>query len=351
MFGPDLNVKGGISSVIKQYISEGIEKEISLIFIPTTVDGSPLVKIIFFMGSIGKSLLYLLKYKPDICHIHVSQRGSFYRKCIIALLCKIYGRVIIPHIHGSQFADFITKNSINRFLARFLLRQSKVVIVLHNEFKQFIQGFDSKVKTEVLYNPIEVPSATDTSSRDNLNILFLGRLSDRKGTFDLLEVINQERDFFTHSKALFSFCGDGELDRANDFVDNHDLHEVVRIIGWIDGTEKTEYLSSSAIYILPSYNEQMPMSILEAMSHKLPVISTHVAGIPEMVIDQHNGILVKPGDTQALSMALTDLINDKDKRIQMGNNGFNLVLKTFQSKIIVKGLVELYRRCLSTNPP
>ena len=94
--------------------------------------------------------------------------------------------------------------------------------------------------------------------------------------------------------------------------------------------------------VLPSYMEAMPMSILEAMAARLPVIATPVGGIPDLVRDGYNGFLVPPGDISALVLKLETLVRDQVLRETMGRRGQEIVNKEFGVEHYVKRLLALY---------
>ena len=93
---------------------------------------------------------------------------------------------------------------------------------------------------------------------------------------------------------------DGETERLLTYLADHKLETLVQFEGWVSGEKKHELLSSSDVYILPSYHEGLPISILEAMNYQLPVIATPVGGTAEAVQEGINGFLVTPGDKDAL---------------------------------------------------
>ena len=96
------------------------------------------------------------------------------------------------------------------------------------------------------------------------------------------------------------------------------------------------------IFILPSYNEGLPMSILEAMSYGLPVISTPVGGIPEIVKDGVNGYLIFPGDNEALAEKIELLAKNKELRLRMGQENYKLVSQKYNAGTIINQLKILY---------
>jgi glycosyltransferase involved in cell wall biosynthesis len=342
MFGPDLDVMGGITYVVREYIKAGLQNRVDLTFIPTTKDRSKSAKVFYFIMAITMTLKMLLQCHGDIYHLHVSQDGSFYRKLIILLLAKMFNRKVIVHIHGSQFEEFMTGALINRWLTKKMFVKADRVIVLSESWKSLVINFESNAKVVTVFNPIGKMRKCEKKKNSVLRVLFLGRLSKRKGTYDLLQVVKNGKDYFTQKKVKFIIAGDGDVDAVREFVKYHELKPLIDVPGWVYGDEKNRCLLDADIYVLPSYSEQMPMSILEAMASQLPIISTFVAGIPEMVKNGINGKLIKPGDLKGLSDALTELIENKDLRRLMGEESFTIVAEKFDSKVIVRQLVEVY---------
>ena len=111
-----------------------------------------------------------------------------------------------------------------------------------------------------------------------------------------------------HGKAKFIFGGDGETDKLKKIIEQESLGELIEFVGWVDGNQKIDLLNNSNVFILPSYNEGLPIAILEAMSYGLAIISTNVGGIPEIV--NQNGILINPGDKIKLTEAIFRYINN-----------------------------------------
>ena len=110
-------------------------------------------------------------------------------------------------------------------------------------------------------------------------------------------------------KAIFYIGGNGETEKLVELINSYSLENIVEFIGWVSKDKKTEYFNKSDGYILPSYNEGLPISILEAMSYELPIISTNVGGIPE-IVDSNNGALIEPGNKKQLKEAIFFAINN-----------------------------------------
>ena len=139
--------------------------------------------------------------------------------------------------------------------------------------------------------------------------------------------------------------GDGEIEKVQQYIRDNKLDNVAEYIGWISGEEKTKLLNEVDVFVLPSYNEGLPISILEAMSYNLPIISTKVGGIPEILKNEYNGYLINPGDLIALENAISALINNPSKRKLQGKRSGEIV-KSFLPEQVIRQLDYLYKELL-----
>jgi colanic acid/amylovoran biosynthesis glycosyltransferase len=142
----------------------------------------------------------------------------------------------------------------------------------------------------------------------NINLLFIGRLCEQKGPLVLMETLDKLRA--KNIPASVTFVGDGEL-RAEieSYAHKHELEKHIKITGWVDSTQIRDLLLSSDAMILPSFAEGLPVAIMEAMASKVPVVSTRIAGIPELVRDLDTGFIVSPGCSDELTRAIQALIS------------------------------------------
>lgn len=343
MLSPDLDVKGGISFVVREYYKAGLQNKIDLYFIPTHKDGSNLKKITVFLSSVIKFLSFIAKMRGMIVHFHTSQNGSFFRKFSIFCLAKLLGAKTIVHIHGSQFDIFMNKNIIFRVLTKVYFNCSDFIFVMSKNWVKIISEFSNNKKIHLVYNPASVFGQKKSRHDDFINVLFMGRLGKRKGIYDLLDCIIDNKEFFSSKNVKFILAGDGETSKVSEIVDKQQIAGLVEVPGWIADKEKQAYLERADILILPSYNEQMPMSILEAMGYSCSIIATNIAGIPDMVENGVNGFLFEPGDKNAMVEALKNLCSDAHLREKMGKKSLEIVNDKFESTKIINQLVQLYQ--------
>ncbi|MGM0877130.1 MAG: glycosyltransferase family 4 protein [Bacillota bacterium] len=342
--GSSLADKGGIVTVMQNINDSSISKEFRMDMVETYITGSVFKRLSIFVSGFFSYLLKLLFKRPDIIHIHMSYKGSFYRKSLFVLIAKLFNIPVIVHVHGSSFKDFYAGLSEGqKKYCRFILKKCDKLIVLSKEWYQYFSNLIPKDKVQVLYNGVTKSNFTLQKKNNDIPIaLFMGRLGQRKGTYDLIEAIKLLKE--KGIKGKFLLAGDGEVDAVNTLIEKYNLQEYVETLGWINGDQKKSLLETADILVLPSYNEGLPMAILEAMDYGLPIVSTPVGGIPEVIIDDKNGYLVNPGDVQNLAARLTDLIVNEELRYDMGQNNQRQIAEKYDLEVLLKDLSLLYKK-------
>lgn len=317
--GPDFkNHRGGIGEIIQSYAKEFEQFN----FIPTyKYHSKNILKSIYFCKQAFKFVYYLINNRRiKIIHIHFSSYGSFFRKSLIVLLSKAASKKVIFHCNGSEFQLFYKNSGLLKYYIRYILRISNMIVCVSPQWKTFFNSIVYLKKIDIVNNPV-APSYFNKilSHKETIQFLFLGRVGERKGIFDLLRSITLLSDNKKNYMRLI-VGGDGDISRLNETITNLKLQNVVFYKGWVTGKEKYDLLRTSDVYVLPSYNEGLPISILEAMSYGMPIISTPVGGIPEVVKDGENGFMNKPGDFLSLSNSLDRFISNQELLISFGKS-------------------------------
>jgi glycosyltransferase involved in cell wall biosynthesis len=340
---------GGMLSVIEGYRRDGVFDHWNIQFIPTHAIGSLSKKLWAFIKSFSHVFRLIVKGRIALMHCHVSMRGSVWRKSILATLGRSFGIPIILHLHGSETKQFY--NSLPTFAQRLMSQQltlATVVFVLSESWRSFVLEIAPKAHVIVLPNYVELPKLTTRPKNSSkINVLFLGLVGDRKGTYDLLEAFAAA---IKNVPELFlRIGGNGEIEKAEALIHQLGLEANVECLGWISGNAKTELLRDADIFVLPSYNEGLPVSLLEAMSWGIPVITTTVGGIPELIEDHVNGFLIAPGNISALQNLLEQLGRDPALCHLSGMAGRESIQKQYSKEVILPRLTSVYAEYVSGN--
>lgn len=273
------------------------------------------------------------KKKIDIAHIHMAQQGSFYRKSVLLLLVKKNCRVVL-HIHASQFDTFYSKNSFlaQRYI-RWILNKPNQVVALSEEWATFYKQL-TKVPVTVIENAVKMPVNSSYNSQAK-NIVAFGRLGERKGSYDILKIAKNIENKFPNVR--FCLYGDGDTAEIAAQIKEKTIGNVV-LGGWVKDAQKEKIMQDAVLHALPSYHEGLPMAILETMSYGIPNISTNVGGIPQVIKDNENGLLIEAGDTEQLESKIIGFLaneSQREKTLQCGtrNNKESFCYRSLPEKM------------------
>lgn len=332
--GPESD-KGGMGSVLSIYEKylPGAE------FISTYPARTESSKILYFIKSIVKIIkLFSFNSQIKIVHIHCASKGSFIRKSIICLISKLYNKKTIMHMHGGGFKNFY-HNGLNKYYINFILKISDKIICLSDEWNDFFKNIIEEKKIIVLGNPVEdFKNIMNLDENNNLiNMLFLGKICEEKGIYELIEYLFTNTHF-KENKIKLTIGGIGNIDKLESII-NDNIN--IKYVGWITKEEKLKYMSECNLLILPSHTEGLPISILEAMSAGKPIISTNVGGIPSIVKEKHNGWLLNVHELEKLGEIFTEIFNNNEIIREYGDNSYKESMK-FHPKDIIYKLEKTY---------
>lgn len=333
-------VQGGIAAVENAYAT--FYKPFNHIATAPVGINSNIRKLFQFCYALTKFLWFMLFHREiHIVHLHVASNASFWRKWIIINLAKAFRKKVVFHLHSGHFQDFY---SHHHWVVKKTLEKCDCVIALSDYWRQWIGSTFNCKKVVVINNVIETPKLARVP-HDGFVLLFLGQLVEAKGIYDLLDVIATHKAEFAGRLQLI-IGGNKNVEKLKRIITQYRLSNIVKFEGWVSGQKKSQMFNMADAFILPSYREGLPISILEAESYALPVISTQVGGIPEIVSDSYNGILFKPGDKVAMYEAIVRLMTDERLRMTMGTKS-GAVTKTHLSGYVENQLAELYSQLLS----
>lgn len=289
-----------------------------------------------------KILCLALIGKVDIVHLHTAERGSFFRKAFLVQTFNILGIKTVMHHHSAEFELFYTSLSERRKkYVRHILELTDLNIVLGEEFAQLLRNKASKAKVKVLYNAVGTYSY-NPYNKDARNILFLGVLCERKGVYNLLQAIKLLDPQIDKTIKLY-LCGDGEMEKVKQMIKELGISHRIAHLGWIVGEQKKLFMANAMVNVLPSYNEGLPMTILETMAYGIPNISTSIASIPRVLHNNENGFLVKPGDIDALAEVLKKIIENGSLREEFSQKSYQLITKSFSLDKNIEILKSYYK--------
>ena len=333
---------GGMAAVLLSY-EKHFEK---FRYIPTWRRGNiVLIAWYFFQAIVRCFLLLLFDWRIKIVHIHGSKKGSFYRKLVFIFMAKLFHKKVVYHQHAGEFQDYYDQSAHKKIIVNIINRCDKLVVLSQSWENFYLNIGVSKEKIDVLNNIVTPPDFVPARQSDGkLHLLYLGEIKNAKGTYDLLNVLKTNKEIFK-DKILLRVGGivvDGDF---NAIISEKDLSPFIQYEGWVSGSKKTECLEWADVFILPSYYEGLPISILEAMSYSQPVIATNVGGIPEFLRSHENGILIEPGNLEQIKNAILYFVENPEKISEYGKKACKAVQPFFPDKVFEK-LNAIYQELL-----
>jgi glycosyltransferase involved in cell wall biosynthesis len=277
---------------------------------------------------------------PRVVHYSVSHTPTgLARDLLFLATLHASGRRVIGHLHvvpeGSR-GRLRALRTLDRFVDRWVTLAPSSVRALRQ----------LGIEATWIANPIRVvlnghrPGPLDGP----LRLLFVGRYGERKGCSELIAALAQARRSGTDATLRFvgreEYAGEEGVLRHD--VDAHEVRDAVEFAGMKDGEALAACYAEAQVLCLPSRREGVPLVLLEAMSFGLPVIATPVGGIPDFVSPEENGLLVPPGDVDALAGAISTLAADPALRARLGAAGRERVLEQGRDEMIAARWRELY---------
>lgn len=342
----DKNGQGGIATVLNVYDSEGFFNDTNseLLASHSTNTGFGMAGQLFnYLLCIIKLVAKLIIYDVGVVHIHMASRGSYARKSKLIKLIKYFNTKVILHLHGAEFRDFYKNECCESKKAQIRSTFNSVdkVIVLSTQWLDWLDTIlDDPKKGIVVYNAVP-KLELEKEKTNNFNFVFLGRLGERKGVSDLIHAFKYVVKDHPNSRLLLG--GDGEIKKYQTMVNELEISEYVDLLGWVAGDIKMNTLKKADAYVLPSYNEGFPMGVLEAMSCNIPVIASTAGGIPDAITNNIDGLLIDPGDVEALKIAMNRLIEFPIETKRMENAAKEKFLNNFSPSVIIPKLKCIYK--------
>ena len=360
MVGP--NSLGGASALIRTLVL-ALEQQADLKYLPT-VERRPLKEsgkltvqnMALAISQYARFLCAVLRFRPHIVHLHTSQGLGWLKDSLFIVMGKACRCRVVLHVHAADFGVLYDQSPrLMQWYSRKTMGLADAVIAVSEEWGRRLAHIVPADRVFTFKNCTAVdalPPHFAERSEDVAKALFLGSVGPRKGVLDLLEAMSRLKSsgIPMHLWVAGNEESEGDLLRARARLEELHLEDVCQLLGYVRGERKAQLLSEASLFALPSYQEGLPIAILEAMAAGLAIVATPVGGIPEVVRDGFNGFLVTPGDVDALAGKLTVLANDRPLCEVMGRRSREIVEQELNVKPYVKRLVTLYESLLGAKP-
>jgi glycosyltransferase involved in cell wall biosynthesis len=302
------------------------------------------------------------RQRHDLVYVPISQNiPAFLRDALFILQARLFGARVVLHLHGGHFREFYDRESPGWFrpIARWTLNRAAAVAVLSSEFRPIFEGLIPSDRICVVENGVPdlfsnmiVDESQDAAPH---TILYMSTLARTKGILGLIRAMPALRKCI--SDARLRIAGNwSEVDTHDEaltFIAQNGLHDCIEFVGNVDGLVKRDFLKSGSVFCLPSRYpyEGQPLSILEAMSAGLPVLSTRQGAIGSMVIDGETGRLLHPGcSPDDIATVLISMFSDRKTLHAQGIAGRKRYCRNYTLERCHQRLVEVFEDALFPSP-
>jgi len=346
---------GGMATVIQsltQVLQNFIDIRVLNNVKTTPINRSLLQGIIAQLRLLARLISLCLAWKPQIVHIHTCSWFTFWRSSADVIIARLLRKRVLLHIHGGEFKLFLESLSpLKASMVRFIFFLCSKVIVLSHSWKLLLVDWCNPDKLEIVQNGTSIEPRQNLPTDNVFMIVCFANYERRKGQLDLLNAVStlKTQDNRQISVALLGTESEvGQRQTLLNLTNVLGLADQVFIPGPVTGKEKDAWWMKANCFCIPSYNECMPMSMLEAMAKGIPVVASRVGGIPEMVEDQMEAFLYEAGDVSSLSSCLQRLLDNPEVAERLGCAGRDRQIRDFNIGKTANRLLSVYTSVLQS---
>lgn len=334
---------GGVASVIRLMEEMPIWKKYHCYWLGTQIQRNYLWKLWYALKANVVAMFIVWRY--DIVHFHtVPDKPGLIIQLPVMLLSLLQGKKTIVHVHmGNQLKDH-TENA----LFKWYLRKTDKVVLLADCFREVMtEGFGVvPYKISVVYNAVSIDqNSKESSCQRSKTIIMAGYFDENKAPDVLLRAIKRLRD---DSQSPLDetwrviLMGNGDVEKYKSICHELGLDGVVSFPGYVTGEKKEKIWREASIFCLCSHVEGFPMVVLEAWKYGIPVVTTPVGGLPDVIEEGQNCLTFDFDDIEGLANQLQRLVESEDLRKRMGEYEKIFVKERFSIETANKQLEDLY---------
>ena len=280
-------------------------------------------------------------------HVNMAERLSLFRKSVIIIVCRALGIPVVLHLHAAQLHHFY--RSLPRplqMLTRWVFSLPASCVVLGSSARRFVVeelGVPAN-RVEIVINGVPEPThARRVASEQTVQrVLFLGNLSERKGVSDLLQALALPG--FDASRTEVVLAGGGDIETYRIKAKQLGIETLLDFAGWSDQQQVARLMARADVLVLPSYDEGLPLVILEAMANGVAVVCSPVGEIPSVLTDGVNACFVQAGDAAGIARSLQRVLNEPALRTSLERNGRALYEQNFSLARFFASVARIHQR-------
>jgi glycosyltransferase involved in cell wall biosynthesis len=311
----------------------------------------PLFSLWILLTALAKILRGRIEGGLAGVHVNVAERLSLIRKGAIVALCRVIGVPVVLHLHAAQLHhSYRSLPSPVQAMVRWIFSLPASVVVLGTASRRFVTE-ELRVpagRVEILNNGVPEPAQAREVAAPGAarRVLFVGNLSERKGVSDLLNALALPA--LRSASVEVTLAGGGDVAAYEAKARQLGIDGFVRFEGWVDQQRVAQLMARSDVLVLPSYDEGLPLVILEAMANGIAVVCTPVGEIDSVLSDGVNASFVKPGDVEGIATGLSKVLDEPALMETLGRNGRALYERQFSMARFFAGVARVHQRTFGT---
>ncbi len=310
----------------------------------------------FFMYLCARGLIKKLLTEskgPTILHAHTVLPAGF----AAVLLKKELNIKLVCTAHGSDINLYPLKSKLSYVLTKYVLQRTDAVVAVSEELKKKILSIFERKDVRVVTNGVTIEKIAGVDSnlsqnvflrKNDICILYVGTLRFEKGVRELARAFKLLAKRYDHLRLVL--VGYNAMPKwIESFIMKNRLEEAIELVGPVGHAAMQKYYSRASIFALPSYGEGMPTVMFEAMANRLPIVICKVGGVPEVIKDGVNGLLIEPRSEQQLYEKLKLLIEDEKVRNVLSDNAFADVTSKYTWDLNAVKMFDIYHQMFYNN--
>jgi glycosyltransferase involved in cell wall biosynthesis len=348
-------VCGGIYKVV-DYLVQSQAKELpsnaaQLRPLDTRSGGPAVFSAWFLFVSLVRILMGRLSGRLAGVHVNVAERLSLIRKGTIVAFCKMLGVPVVVHLHAQMKSFYYRIPKPFQWFARWVFHAADGVVVLGPSALKFVLddiGVPAE-RVELVYNGVPEPMAPRRAfEADGVRrVLFLGRLDKLKGVSDLIAAVAQPG--FDRACLCVKIAGGGDIAGYEAEAKALGVSDIVQFQGMCDQPKVASLLAEADVLVLPSYDEVLPLVILEALANGVAVVCTPVGEVSAVLTDGVDTRFIRPGDVAGIAHGLQEVLADPVLLDTLGRNGRALYDQQFSLARYFAGIARVHQKCFGVS--
>jgi glycosyltransferase involved in cell wall biosynthesis len=329
--------------------------------------GAPVLRPLDTRGSGGKaaSLLQVARAVGRLArdrfagrvagvHVNMAERLDFFRESIVLVACRALGLPTVLHLHAAQLHhSFRRWPAPVRAVVRWIFSLPRSCVVLGRVSADFVSR-ELRVpaeRVEIVINGVPAPAAPRrvAGAAGVSRLLFVGNLSERKGVSDLLQAL--AHPVLAQVPLQLLLVGGGDIDGYRAQAERLRVGDKVRFHGWADQDQLHRLLADADALVLPSYDEGLPLAILEAMANGVAVVCTPVGEIPHVLAHRRSACFVEPGDPASIARGLAQVLTDRELRERLERTGQAMYAERFSLPHFAAAIARIHQRQFGLSAP